>query len=197
MAESKKIILLDLGGVVFQMSGTSNEVIDWDIINQLNDIYMYELSLGKDKFPDFLAAYNARTHQTLTGTEFLQYLFDTLTFNKELIDIVSAYGEVIIVSDNYRENIEYISKRYEFDTWASQQFYSYDFEMYKSTPKFFKRLLAELKAYSKEDMILIDDSPNKLESAAKNGIKGILFENDEQVATALTDLGLIPSMVNS
>jgi len=188
MAESKKIILLDLGGVVFQMSGTSNEVIDWDIINKLNDIYMYELSLGKDKFPDFLAAYNARTHQTLIGKEFLQYLFDTLTFNKELIDIVSAYGEVIIVSDNYRENIEYISKRYEFDTWASQQFYSYDFELFKSTPKFFKRLLAELRAYSKEDMILIDDSPNKLESAAKNGIKGILFQNNEQVVAALTDL---------
>ena len=185
MAKSKKIILLDLGGVVFQMSGTSNKIINWKIINQLNDIYMHDMGIGKAIITDFLQAYNSQTHQTLSGTEFLKYLFDTLTFNKELIDRVSTYGDIIIVSDNYRENIDYISKRYQFDSWAIQQFYSYDFELYKTNPDFFKRLLEALKEYSKEDMIFIDDSQKKLDSAAAHGIKGILFEHNQGVKEKL------------
>ncbi len=182
---SKKIILLDLGGVVFQSSGTSNEQVNWEVINQLNEKHGTDLNIGKDKFPDFLSDYNQITQQALTGLEFLQFLHDTLSINSALIELVRAYGAIIIVSDNYRENIAYLAKRYNFENWAIHQIYSYDYQMVKTNPAFFKRLLKELSDYPKEDMIFIDDSKRKLESAALHGIQGILFENNQGVKEGL------------
>ncbi|MEL6718634.1 MAG: hypothetical protein AAFP82_07960, partial [Bacteroidota bacterium] len=115
----KKIALLDLGGVVFQMFRKSNREIDWEMIWNLNEKYVTETG-GLD-FPNFLLEYNELTKQTLKGEEFLEKVFDTLDFNKELIEFIKRDRDIIIVSDNYRENIEYISKRYHFTDWSIQQ----------------------------------------------------------------------------
>jgi len=72
-----------------------------------------------------------------------------------------------------KENVRRIEK--------SRQFYSFDYQMHKSNPDFFKRLLNDLEDYDIENLLFIDDSLSKLESAAKNGIQGILFQNNEQV----------------
>ncbi len=180
----KKIALLDLGGVVFQSTGDSNSTINWSVISELNHKYGDELNIGKDRFADFLKDYNLRTQQSLGGRVFLKSLFDTLEINQELIDLLGENHDIIIVSDHYREAIEYISGRCAFGTWAVQQIYSFDYGVLKSNPLFFKRLLEELE-YEKEEMIFIDDSPNKLESARVNGIEGILFRSNEQVRVDL------------
>jgi FMN phosphatase YigB (HAD superfamily) len=57
--------------------------------------------------------------------------------------------------------------------------------MVKENPLFFEKLLAELDAYDKESMIFIDDSIEKIASAAKHGIRGIRFENNEQIRREL------------
>ena len=180
-----KIILLDLGGVVFQSTGVSNSKIDWAIISALNNKYGYDLNVGKNKFPDFLKEYNELTKQHLTGKEFLKEVFDTLEINLELIKMLKEQSEIIIVSDNYRENIEYISNRYDFKSWAKKQIYSFDYKMEKSNPEFFKTLVVELSDYKAEEMLFIDDSIRKIESAAKNGINGILYKNNEQIKKEL------------
>ncbi|MEZ4883953.1 MAG: NIF family HAD-type phosphatase [Chitinophagales bacterium] len=177
----QKITLLDLGGVVFQSTGTSNEKINWEIIHQLNHKYGRDLYVGVSKFPDFMGEYNELTQQSLLGEEFFQLLFNTLKINTELIEFIRKDSEIVIVSDHYREAIEYISKRYAFDTWAIHQIYSFDYKIVKSNPLFFKKLLEQINEYEKESMVFIDDSPHKIESAAKNGIRGILFESNEQV----------------
>jgi len=181
----QKITLLDLGGVVFQSTGVSNEKIDWKVITQLNQKYGHELCIGEDKFPDFMEEYNSMTRQFLTGKEFLKEVFDTLEINTELIEMVGAQNDIIIVSDNYRENIEYISKRYDFESWAIKQIYSFDYKMVKANPMFFQKLLNDLSEYTVEDMIFIDDSPHKIESAAKHGIKGIRYHDNEQIKEIL------------
>ncbi len=181
----QKITLLDLGGVVFQSTGVSNEKIDWQVITQLNQKYGHDLNIREDKFPDFMAEYNAMTRQVLTGKEFLKEVFDTLEINTELIEIVGAQSDIVIVSDHYREAIKYISKRYDFDSWAIKQIYSFDYKMAKANPMFFQKLLNDLPEYKLEDMIFIDDSPHKIESAAKHGIKGIQYHDNEQIKKAL------------
>lgn len=163
----------------------SNEKIDWQVITQLNHKYGHALNIGEDKFPDFMLDYNAVTQQSLTGKEFLKAVFDTLEINTELIELVGAQSDIVIVSDNYRENIDYISKRYDFDNWAIKQIYSFDYKMVKANPIFFQKLLNDLPEYSTEDMIFIDDSPHKIVSAAKHGIKGIQYHDNEQIKTAL------------
>lgn len=121
-----KITLLDLGGVVFQSTGISNGLINWPIITSLNDKYGHELNIGKNKFPEFMVEYNLLTNQNLSGKKFLEAVFDTLEINQELIDMVQRVSSIVIVSDNYRENIEYISERFEFSKWADKQYYSYE-----------------------------------------------------------------------
>ncbi len=186
---SKKITLLDLGGVVFQSSGISNHLINWKIITSLNHKYGHDLNIGKDLFPDFMKEYNSLTNQSLAGAEFLVAVFDTLEFNSALVEMVGEDSEIIIVSDNYRENIAYISERYNFSSWATQQIYSFDYQMEKSNPLFFKRLLNEINDYDLDQLVFIDDTPKKIESAKANGIKGILFEGNAVVRKALNEIG--------
>ncbi len=109
---NKKLTLLDLGGVVFQSTGKSNERIKWETITLLNGKYGNELNVGKDLFYNFLKEYNEITNQKLSKEGFLKAVFDTLEINSELIEIVRAESDIVIVSDNYRENIAYISERY-------------------------------------------------------------------------------------
>ena len=177
----RKVTLLDLGGVVFQSTGKSNKQIQWKIISELNHKYGYELNIGEDKFSNFLEEYNEITKQYLSGKEFLKSVFDTLEINTELIDLIREDSDIVIVSDNYRENINYISKRYDFQSWAVKQIYSFDYKMEKSNPNLFRRLLEELSEYKKEEIVFIDDSQSKLDSAGKSGIKGILFKNNKQI----------------
>lgn len=184
----RNITLLDLGGVVFQSTGESNERIDWEVITKLNNIYGYELNIGADKFPEFLCDYNIMTNQKLTGDLFLEYVFDTLEINMDLINFLRTNSQIIIVSDNYRENIAYISERFKFSEWAIKQIYSFDYKMVKSDTRFFTRLLEELSEYKIEEMIFIDDSQSKIASARKNGICGVLYKNNAQVVSDITSL---------
>lgn len=180
-------ILLDLGGVVFNATGTSNQKIDWGIITQLNHKYGHQLNIGEDVFPLFMLDYNQLTNQTLTGSEFLEFIFDTLSFNSELVDFLKPQFRIYIVSDNYKENIAYISQRYHFATWAEKQFYSFDFQLEKSNPLFFQRLLDTIKL-KPEELLFIDDSKSKIESAEQSGIRGVLFENNEQLYLKINEI---------
>lgn len=183
-----KITLLDLGGVVFQSSGISNEKVNWEIISNLNEKYAYRLNIGEDLFSAFLKEYNLLSKQMLIGSEFLKEVFNTLDINKELIIKLREINDIIIVSDNYRENIAYISKRYHFEAWSIKQIYSFEYKMEKSNPRFFQKLLLELKDYKSNQMIFIDDSIEKINSAEKSGIKGILYQNNNQVLKDLKEI---------
>lgn len=113
-------VLLDLGEVVFNLTEKENSKINWNIISKLNKKYSSRLNLGKDLFDDFMQEYNMETNQDLSGDEFLKSIFDTLEFNKELIDFLKGKFNIVILSDNYKENVEYISKRYNISNWAKK-----------------------------------------------------------------------------
>ena len=166
---------------MFQSTGVSNEVIHWDIISALNHKYGHSLNIGENIFPTFMQEYNQRTNQKIDGNNFLKSVFDTLEFNTELVSFLKAYGDITIVSDNYRENIQYISQRYAFERHFADQVYSFDYQMVKAEEDFFKRLISEKNFEEPEKLIFIDDSPEKLKSAAKHGIRGILFNNNQQL----------------
>ena len=176
--KKRKIALLDLGGVVFRLFEKSNKAINWKIVWSLNEKYL--LKEGGSAFPDFLIEYNKLTDQNLKVEEFLEKVFYNMEFNQKLVDFIKKERDIIIVSDNYRENINYISKIYDFESWSLKQVYSFDYKMCKSNPKFFKKLLEDIKEYEVKNLLLIDDSESKLESAYKNGINGIHYKNNEQ-----------------
>lgn len=170
----KPILLLDLGGVVFTSTGRSNPIIDWSVISRLNHKYGHDLNVGKDAFPVFLSEYNEVTQQQLTGPNFLFEIFNTIDFNQELIDFLLPKFRIYIASDNYRENIAYISERYHFADWSEGAFYSFDLEMPKTNPLFFTTVMNTLDVRP-EELFLIDDSPKKLAAAAQVGIQGLCY----------------------
>jgi FMN phosphatase YigB (HAD superfamily) len=176
-----------LGGVVFQSTGNFNETIDWEVIFRLNNIYGHDLNIGKDVFPVFMKEYNRFTHQQLKGQVFLKNVFDILQINQELIDLLSAFYPLVIVSDNYRENITYIAERYQFASWSEKQIYSFDYGMVKGDPRFFAQLLQET-SYETANLIFIDDSIEKIKSAAAHGILGIHYVNNTQLRKELTQV---------
>lgn len=184
MFDQVKTILLDLGGVVFQSTGVSNELIHWDKIALLNDKYGHDLNVGIDCFSDFLFEYNSMTYQQLEEEEFLEAVFDTLEMNNALVDGLKEKYDIMIVSDNYRENIAYISKRYHFDLWAKEQYYSFDFGTVKTDPAFFTQLIQKINR-PVESLLFIDDSQEKLDCAAELGILGIRFSTNESVFSKL------------
>ena len=188
---NKPTLLLDLGGVVFTSTGVDSPAIDWAVITELNHRYGHDLNVGRNVFSDFMRDYNHTTDLELTGEAFLREVFDTLAINRELIDTLGRKNELVIVSDNYRENIAYIAERYRFADWAAGQIYSFDYGLTKEDPAFFRRLLADLTPARPEDLLLLDDSPHKLASAAQVGIAGICFINNEQALRELARLGRV------
>lgn len=185
---NKNIVLLDLGGVVFQINNTRSKKIDWKIINTLNDIYEKgQQPMTKNAFSALLSSYNQLTNQSLGEIEFLEAFYSTLSINWELIDIIKEKAEIIIVSDNYYESIDYCSKKYNFDKWSLHQVYSYEYKIVKSNPLFFKKFLKMNPLYDLGNMVLIDDSIAKIDSAAKCSIKGILYESNEKVKEKLNE----------
>lgn len=189
MQKQIKNVLLDLGGVVFQSTGRSNQKINWSIITELNAIYGHDLNIGKDRLPEFLIEYNERTNQSLIAIDFLKEVFDTLDINTELIEFIRRKSEIVIVSDIYRENIEYISKRYKFNSWSVNQIYSFDYKMVKANPLFFEKLLLENQHLSSRELLFIDDSVLKINSATAHGIRAILYEDNSQIKKELKKFG--------
>ena len=179
-----KTILLDLGGVVFQSTGKSSERIDWKIISGLNKKYGHGLNLGEDLFPAFVNEYNQETGLNLTGKQFLEEIWKTLTINQELLDFLKPKGRIVILSDNYRENIEYISQLFSFDSWAEKQFYSYDFGMTKSDKTIFLKVIEAL-GEDAENLVFIDDDPGNVDNAEKCGIRGVVFRGNENIFSLL------------
>ncbi|MEO0470259.1 MAG: HAD-IA family hydrolase [Bacteroidota bacterium] len=175
-----KHLLLDLGGVVFESSGRESQFIQWKQIGKLNHQYGHDLNLGKDYFADFLRDYNHLTGQHLSGEAFLQAIFDTLDFNHTLVDCLQKRFHLHILSDNYRENITYISHRYEFHRWSETQFYSFQYGMTKSDPRLFEKVLDEIGVIA-EDVVFIDDDINNIRLAQNLGITGIQFVNNAQI----------------
>ena len=188
---TKPLLLLDLGGVVFTSTGVDSPAIDWDAITALNHRYGYDLNVGRDVFPNFMRDYNRATGLQLTGDRFLREVFDTLEINRELIEALGRKNELVIVSDNYRENIAYIAARYRFAEWATRQIYSFDYELTKEEPDFFRRLLTDLAPCRPENLLLLDDSPEKLAAAASVGIAGVLYQSNAQALRELAGLGRV------
>lgn len=183
---SQKSILLDLGGVVFEYSGRDSDTIDWTIVKELN-LTFDKLSLGQDTLENYLGEYNRRTALNLNPREFLENIWDTLTYNEDLITYLRTRYPIYILSDNYRENIAYISKRFHFQDWCRRQFYSFDFEMTKTNPTIFVKVIEELEIPI-EDLIFIDDSPEKIASARSVGLQSIQFLNNQQLFDELSTI---------
>lgn len=64
--------------------------------------------------------------------------------------------------------------------WTIGEVYSYDYQMVKYKYNLFERFIQECKEYDLEQIIFINDSDSKLESAVQQNLVGILNQSSNQ-----------------
>ena len=182
----KRIALLDLGGVVFGPPRITDSA-ESSVLRHLFERYGSSLDLDElPRFDGFMDAYNEALGTSITTEAFFTRLYDRRTFNIELIEYLQRFT-VYIASNNYKANIEYLTKRFKPNEWSSGQFYSYEMGVAKPDPAFFTQILTAIGA-SASECLLIDDNEKNVRAAIALGISGIRFESNEETFRAIEEL---------
>lgn len=195
-----KLILFDLGGVVFT-NGTKKfiadlstrydislesvqNVLDGDIGTQYR-----EGDINRDEFWKQVV-------DKLKLSEPINKLEDEWIGNYELIggtkNIISELSKkykVMYLSDNVRERVDKLNERFGFINWFSGGIFSHEVGVRKPNPKIYQFALVKGRALPQET-IFIDDKPAMLVPAKEIGITPILFESPEKLSAELAKLGI-------
>jgi putative hydrolase of the HAD superfamily len=196
-----KLILFDLGGVVFtngtkkfiaDISSRHNippnkalDVLDGDIGTKYregqisrNEFWKLVLeSLQLKESADDLEKEWIGNYELISGT-------------KEIISKLSNKYRVMYLSDNVRERVEKLNSRFGFISWFSGGIFSHEVGVRKPNPKIYEYALQKGDAQP-EETVFIDDKQKMLEPATNMGIKTLLFETPEKLLLDLQNEGLL------
>jgi putative hydrolase of the HAD superfamily len=107
-----------------------------------------------------------------------------------LLEKLSSKYKLILHSDHSKEWIDYIKSVHPFLNLFEHMLFSYELGMTKHFPSTFSKALERLNITA-EECLLIDDHQRNIDAAAKVGIKGIRFENYNQLLNDLEVLGIL------
>ncbi len=196
-----KTIIFDLGGVYFT-DGTKRAI---DIISQKWNL---DSTLVSDVFKGKIGT--AYRENQITHEEFWKQAKETLGIEapmEELAKIwldgyvpiegtvniikeLKANGyEILYLSDNVQERIDYIEEKYHFLQYFKSGVFSHIVGVRKPNPKIYQLALEESSNPS-ENCVYIDDKPNLLEEAKKLGMETIAFVNPDETRKKLIELGV-------
>ena len=200
MPSKIKAIIFDLGGVYFA-DGTTKAVIRYEEMLHVPKIKLEKIfgghSLGKDyrlgkiskrKFWD---AVKEELHADDRTVDNLKEIWNSsYTRNwgmKTLIRKLRKRYKVAVLSDNTKERVEYLNKKYnlgkEFDCYV----YSFEYGMLKPDRRLLKILLQKLNV-KEDEVIIVDNSTVNVEFFRKFGVQTILFRSARQVKRELSNL---------
>lgn len=101
----------------------------------------------------------------------------------------SAGYELIFLSDNVQERVDYLEQKYHFLHRFDGGIFSHIARVRKPSRKIYELVLKKASRPASQCMY-IDDKPEFLKPAEKLGIKVVVFENHLQLAKALKNVGL-------
>lgn len=196
-----KTVIFDLGGVYFT-DGTKRAI---DIISQ-------RWNLDQSKVADVFKGKigTAYRESQISHDEFWRQAKDTLGIDApmeelaeiwlngyvpiegtvEIIKELKEKGyEILYLSDNVQERIDYIEEKYHFLQYFKSGVFSHIAGVRKPNPKIYQLALEE-SSNPAEDCVYIDDKPNLLEEADKLGMATIAFVNADETRKKLIELGV-------
>ncbi|HKZ35250.1 MAG TPA: HAD family phosphatase [Patescibacteria group bacterium] len=193
-----KLILFDLGGVVFtngtklfiaDMAAKYNlppadleAVFDGDIGTQYR-----EGKINRDKFwQEVLKNLPFKESADELEKDWVNH-YDLIPGMKELIWRLSRQYQVMYLSDNVRERVENLDERFKFLHWFEGGIFSHEVGVRKPNPKIYK-LALQAAGVTAPEAIFIDDKPKNLTPAKALGMKVILFESAGQLKHDLDKL---------
>ncbi|RJP71416.1 MAG: hypothetical protein C4539_05025 [Ignavibacteriales bacterium] len=107
-----------------------------------------------------------------------------------LLEKLSVNYKLILHSDHSKEWIDYIKSVHPFLDLFEHMVFSYELGMTKHFPSTFSKALKRLNIAA-DECLLIDDHQRNIDAAAKVGIKGIRFENYNQLQLRLKETNII------
>ena len=196
-----KTVIFDLGGVYFT-DGTKRAI---DIISQ-------KWNLDQSKVADVFKGKigTAYRESQISHDEFWRQAKDTLGIEApmeelaeiwlngyvpiegtvEIIKELKEKGyEILYLSDNVQERIDYIEEKYHFLQYFKSGVFSHIAGVRKPNPKIYQLALEE-SSNPAENCVYIDDKPNLLEEADKLGMATIAFVNADETRKKLIELGV-------
>jgi len=196
-----KTVIFDLGGVYFT-DGTKRAI---DIISQ-------RWNLDQSKVADVFKGKigTAYRESQISHDEFWRQAKETLGIDApmeelaeiwlngyvpiegtvEIIKELKEKGyEILYLSDNVQERIDYIEEKYHFLQYFKSGVFSHIAGVRKPNPKIYQLALEE-SSNPAENCVYIDDKPNLLEEADKLGMATIAFVNAVETRKKLIELGV-------
>lgn len=108
----------------------------------------------------------------------------------EIIKELKEKGyEILYLSDNVQERIDYIEEKYHFLQYFKSGVFSHIAGVRKPNPKIYQYALEE-SSNPAENCVYIDDKPKLLEEADKLGMATIAFVNANETRRKLIELGV-------
>lgn len=195
-------IIFDLGGVVFT-NGTKK------FSEHLAEKYQVDVEKAKallDK-SDIGNAYRTgkitrdefwnavkKELQLTEHTDVLeQQWIDVYVVIEETKDIVQQLAkkyQVYFLSDNVKERVEAINRKYNFKSWFHDGVFSHEVGIRKPHPDIYKIALKKT-GIPAENVLFVDDKANNLIPAKELGMKTLLFETPEKLEKDLALLNLL------
>lgn len=108
----------------------------------------------------------------------------------EIIMKLKDKYNLILLSDHVKEWIEYISSNNRDISYFKHKYFSYEYGMLKGDEGTFRYILEKEKILPSET-VFIDDYKSNIESAKREGIKGIVFKNAKQLERELQKLHIL------
>jgi epoxide hydrolase-like predicted phosphatase len=197
-----KTVICDLGGVCF----TDGSAI---AIAQIAAIYgLREEAVGRVLMGDLGSEYRmgeitadefwnrARQHWGLERTNeeiaaiWLQ-AYEPMAGMPELLDRLRAAGyELIFLSDNVQERVDYLEETYGFLCRFDDGVFSHRVGMRKPDPRIYA-LALEKASHPAAECVFVDDKPDMLTPARQAGMAVIAFDGAGKLQQELASLGVV------
>jgi putative hydrolase of the HAD superfamily len=196
-----RTVIFDLGGVYFtdgsaiaieQISTTYRlaEAKVRDIVmGDLGSRYRHGAVTSSQFWEGAVEAWNLQVPIEQLATTWLQ-AYEPIPGTVSLIDRLGVAGyELLYLSDNVEDRIEYLEETYGFLHRFKDGVFSHRVGIRKPNPRIYE-LVLEKAAHPPAQCLFVDDKPPMLEPAERMGMAVVAFESPSQVETVLVGHGL-------
>ncbi|MGQ9782059.1 MAG: HAD family hydrolase [Nitrososphaeria archaeon] len=202
-----KAIVFDLGGVYFA-DGTTKALKQFEKMLRVpkgeldnffgGQYYGRDYRLGKIDSEEFWRAVKERLNLDSEMIRTLEEIWhSSYTRNKGMKTLVRTLRKrykVAALSDNIKERVEYLNKRYGLDKEFDCHVYSFEYGLLKPDKQLLEILIKRLQV-EKDEVIIVDNSAKNVESFRKAGFKAIRFRSVSQIRTELLNILEDPSLL--
>ncbi len=134
-------------------------------------------------FHDLLERYKIK----ISEKEFFDLWLNNFKTNKDAVDIAISLKKkykIAVISDNFQERAEFFRTKIKWFRDFDYSIFSSDIGFTKKSTEIFMKFLNDNKV-SPQEVVYIDDDKENIETARSIGIRGVVFDNINQLKNDL------------